>query len=94
MTNILKTEVFKVIFDKKILKFLSKHKWENLIINFQNALKILKINPYENNLDIKTMKWRIRAYRLRIWKYRFIYEIVENKLIIHFIDADTRWDIY
>jgi len=94
MTKILKIEIYKVIFDKKVLKFLSKHKWENIIYNFQNALKIIKINPYENNLDIKTMKWKIKSYRLRIWKYRFIYEIIDNKLIITFVDADTRWDIY
>jgi len=40
------------------------------------------------------MKWYTESYRLRIWKYRFIYEIIEDKLIITFTDWDNRWDIY
>jgi mRNA-degrading endonuclease RelE of RelBE toxin-antitoxin system len=31
---------------------------------------------------------------LRIWKYRFLYEIIEDKILIYFYDADSRWDVY
>lgn len=86
--------MYNIKLEKKILKFLDKHKWENIINIFIKALSILKINPYKNNLDVKLLKWKNNYYRLRIWKYRFIYEIIENKLVIIFTNWDTRWDIY
>jgi len=94
MSEILKTKIYSITFDKIIKKFISKHKWEKIILQFKKAISELKVNPYENNLDIKTMKWSIYSYRLRIWKYRFVYEIINNELVIIFVDADTRWDIY
>ncbi len=52
------------------------------------------MEPYENNLDIKILIWLPNTYILRIWKYRFLYEIIEDKIIINFFDAGSRWDIY
>lgn len=86
--------MYNVVFEKKVHKFFQKYKWEKIIYNLEKAVNILKINPYKNNLDIKKLKWWFINYRLRIWKYRFIYEIIENKLIIYFTDWDNRWDIY
>ncbi len=86
--------MYKVLFEKKIYKFLEKHKWEKIIFELEKVVEILKINPYKNKLDIKQLKWYKKNYRLRIWKYRFIYEIIDKQLIIYFIKWDTRWDIY
>ncbi len=85
---------YKAVFRKTVKKFLSKHKWERIIYDFQKTLSILKNDPFEISLDIKTMRWREVAYRLRISKYRFIYEVIENDLVIHFVKADKRGDIY
>lgn len=52
------------------------------------------MDPYENNLDIKIIIWLPNTYRLRIWKYRFLYEVLDEKIIINFIDAWSRWEIY
>jgi mRNA interferase RelE/StbE len=86
--------MYKIILEKSVQKFLEKHKWEDLIKSFSYSLEILSLEPYENNLDIKILIWLPNSYRLRIWKYRFIYEIIEEKIIINFYDALTRWDIY
>ena len=86
--------MYKVVFDKEVFKFLEKHKWEKIILQFKQAVEILKSDPFNNNLDIDTYKERRFSYRLRISKYRFIYEIISNELIIRFVDADKRWDIY
>lgn len=85
--------MYKIRLQKKVLKFLEKHKWEKVIEIFSTYLKILQNNPYNNRLDIKILKWN-NSYRLRIWKYRFIYQIIEDKLIVTFTDWDSRWDIY
>jgi mRNA interferase RelE/StbE len=86
--------MYKIKLEKKVLKFLEKHKWEKIISIFTSYLKILQNNPYNNRLDIKKLSWSKSNFRLRIWKYRFIYEIFENELIILFSDSDSRWDIY
>jgi len=86
--------MYKIKLEKKVLKFLSKHKWEKIIQNFTISLKILQYDPYNNRLDIKSIVWNKNNYRLRIWKYRFLYEIFKDKLIITFTDWDNRWDIY
>jgi mRNA interferase RelE/StbE len=86
--------MYKVVFDKEVFKFLENHKWEKIIIQFKQAVEVLKFNPFNNNLDIDTYKERRFAYRLRLWKYRFIYEIIKDELIIRFVDAWSRWDIY
>jgi mRNA interferase RelE/StbE len=86
--------MYQIILEKNVQKFLEKHKWEDLIMRFTESLRILALEPYENNLDIKILVWLPNSYRLRIWKYRFLYEILEEKIIIHFFDAGSRWDIY
>ena len=85
--------MYKIIIEKNVQKFLEKHKWEDLIIRFTDSLRVLAIEPYENNLDIKVLVWLPNAYRLWIWKYRFLYEVLEELIIITFFDAGSRWDI-
>ena len=46
------------------------------------------------NLDIKKLKWESNLYRLRVWKYRIIFEKHEDKLVILVINIWARGDIY
>lgn len=86
--------MYNVIFDKDVYKFFEKHKWEEIINQLNQAINILKLNPFKNNLDIKPLRWMSDNYRLRIWKYRLLYEIKNNTLIIYFYKVWSRWDIY
>jgi len=86
--------MYKIVLEKKVQKFLEKHAGDDLIEKFKTSLMILSLDPYENNLDIKILVWLPNSYRLRIGKYRFIYEVIDEKIIINFFDAWTRWDIY
>lgn len=86
--------MYKILLEKNVMKFLKKHTGEDLIIKFSQALRILALEPYENNLDIKILVWLPNTYRLRIGKYRFLYEIIEEKNIINLFDAGPRGDIY
>lgn len=48
-----------------------------------------------SNYDIKKMKSTLdNLYRLRIGKYRAIFQIKNNELIILVFDIDSRGDIY
>ena len=86
--------MYQIIFEKKVQKFLSQHKGQPIIIQFEKALKLLIINPFDSSLDIKSLKWYEWFYRLRLGKYRFIYEVIDYKLIIDVVNADSRGDIY
>ncbi|WP_418186428.1 type II toxin-antitoxin system RelE family toxin [Aliarcobacter lanthieri] len=84
---------YRLILKKSIIKFVEKRNQkdrENIISKF----KILKNNPYPNSLlDIKKLA-NSSFYRLRINNYRFVYEILDDELIILMIDANNRGDIY
>lgn len=86
--------MYKIILEKQVQKFLEKHKWENIILSFLENLKILAEFPFENNLDIVPMVWLENSYRLRIWKYRFLYRIENEEICIYFFKASSRWDVY
>ncbi len=86
--------MYKVILEKPVLKFLEKHKWEIILDQFEKALVFLVNDPYENDLDIRLISWLPNSYWLRIWKYRFLYEIIENTISISFFKAGSRWEVY
>lgn len=63
--------------------------------NKKIILWLKKISRWKlDNLDIKKLKWYENRYRLRVWKYRILFEKYEDKLIILVIDIWSRWDVY
>lgn len=86
--------MYKIILEKKVQKFLKKHQWEKIISIFWEKLHQLSQNPYDKNLSIKPLLGQGNQYRLRIWQYRFLYEVNDSEIIITLFDAWTRWDIY
>lgn len=86
--------MYSIVLEKWVQKFLEKNKWQAIISSFESVLRILSLDPYDNNLDIKILQWIPNSYRLRIWKFRFLYEILDEVLVISFYEAGVRWDIY
>jgi len=87
--------MYKIIYEKKAKKFFLKHKWDNIIDRFEQIVPTLMKNPCDNTLDIKVLKWYPEHhYRLRIWKYRFLYEVIDDIIIIRFFDAGSRGEVY
>ena len=86
--------MYKLIFHKKALKFVQKRAPEEKS-RIDAKLKLLKENPYPTNkqLDIKKLQ-NSEFYRLRISDYRFIYEIIEDEVVILMLQAENRGDIY
>jgi len=85
---------YSLIFQKKVLKFIQKRNPKEKE-NIDNKLRLLKENPFATNkqLDIKKLT-NSEFYRLRINNYRFIYEIINDELVILMLDSDNRGDIY
>ncbi|MDD2870914.1 MAG: hypothetical protein PHS49_02890 [Candidatus Gracilibacteria bacterium] len=82
---------YKIELSKKVKKFLANHD----LISRQFYDKIFYLaNNDSKNLDIKKLSGEVHKYRLRIGKYRFLYEIIDEKILIFFYDANSRGDIY
>lgn len=80
-------------FKKSVIKFIEKRVPKEKFV-IEEKLKILKLNPYPNDfLDIKKLS-NSEYYRLRSNYYRFIYEIIEDELVILMVKSDNRGDIY
>ena len=86
--------MFKIKLKKSVTKFLEKRPPKELKIILMK-FESLKENPYptNNKLDVKKLT-NSSEYRLRIGKYRFIYQIKDDLLIIVMEKADSRGDIY
>lgn len=84
---------YEVQTSKEFDKFLDKHR--TLVPKILNTLESLAQNPYENTLDIKKIQGKEKHFRLRVGKYRILYELIENQLfIIYAYRADSRGDVY
>ena len=85
---------FTLILRKKVIKFIQKRNPKEKE-NIDKKLRLLKENPFITNqqLDIKKLT-NSTFYRLRVNNYRFIYEIIDDELVILMLDGDNRGDIY
>ncbi len=84
--------MYEVRYSKRVAKFLVKCD-TYIFEKFQLQVKLLAKNPSCNSLDIKNLK-NSSCYRLRIGKYRFLYEIIDQQMIIYFVKADSRGGVY
>lgn len=84
--------MYKIQTSKIVDNFLAKH--NDIRQRVLDKLEILAQNPYKNTLDIQKLQGRDNRYRLRVGKYRILYEIIENQILIYAYDADSRGGIY
>ena len=86
--------MYSIKYHKQVVKFLQKQD-KNLQKEIINFFDKLKDNPYSfDGYDVKTFKGYDNHYRLRVRKYRIIFAIIDNELIVKVIKAGSRGDIY
>ncbi|EJM3944268.1 type II toxin-antitoxin system RelE/ParE family toxin [Campylobacter upsaliensis] len=83
---------YNIEYHKDFIKFLKKH--QDMQAKVFESFEIIAQNPYEAKLDIKKLQGKANHYRLRIGKYRFLYEVLESEILIYAYKADSRGDIY
>lgn len=84
---------YKLIPLNKFKKFIKDRTLKERL-KIDEKLIILSENPNSQKLDIKKLKGYLNRFRLRVGKYRIIYEIYDNELIIILADGGSRGDIY
>ena len=78
---------------KWVVKFFEKH--PELAEQFYAVVKKILKDPYGKiSADIKPLAWSTKCFRLRISKYRFLYEVRDHEILVYFYDADSRGAIY
>jgi len=87
--------MFDIEFSKNFTKNLDKLP-DNVIKRLFEDLKKIVDNPFPTNtlVDIKKLQGKKDQYRLRVGKYRFLFTIIEDRILIYFYDLGSRGDIY
>jgi len=82
---------YQIRHDKKVIKFFQKH--PDIFERIQAKEPFLELGDF-SVLDIKRLKHLKEKYRLRVGKYRFLFAVESNQLLIYFYDADSRGGVY
>jgi mRNA interferase RelE/StbE len=86
--------IYEILISKDVRKFLEK-KDKKFLQKANLVFEKLKTNPFNHPaLDIKKMVNSQNDYRIRIGKYRFLYSVIESKIIIYVYKADSRGSVY
>ncbi len=85
--------IYKLVPLKDFKKFFKERtqKERDLI---DQKLMILSDDPFSKSLDIKKLKGYDGRYRLRVGRYRVIYEVFDDILVIVLADGGSRGGIY
>ena len=84
-------DVQKIVYQKAALKGLKKVPIA-MATKFRQQFRSIADGNVEH-LDIKKLTGR-EGFRLRIGKYRAIFEIFDGDLVVHVLNVGTRGDIY
>lgn len=86
--------MYEIKLHKRVIKFINSRSATDKK-KIKAKLEQLQLNPFPANfnLDIKKLT-SSQFFRLRIADYRFLYEVVENEMIIYLEEANNRGDIY
>jgi len=86
--------VYKIIIHKKVIKYISSRNPKDKQ-KIKKKFQQLQQNPYPSNIGIDSKKLQnTNGFRLRIGGYRFIYDVVDEELIIYIENGNNRGDIY
>lgn len=85
---------YKVIYHKEALKFIRQNKTiaRFFIKMFEDIANDFKSSFFK--YDIKIIKGHTNTYRLRKGKFRAIFKVQDQKLILLVLDIGSRGDIY
>jgi mRNA interferase RelE/StbE len=85
---------YEVRYHKVVIKFLQKQN-RDFVKRALDAFDEIAQNPTEHHQDTKPLSGSPKNhFRLRIGKFRFLYEIMDDELLVYCYDADSRGGIY
>jgi len=86
--------MYKIILHKRVIKFINSRNLKEKQ-KIKEKFHLLQQNPFPSNYSIDSKKMQNHnGFRLRIGDYRFLYDVVDEELVIYMEKADNRGDIY
>ena len=85
--------MYKVKYHKNVIKFLQKQD-KTIVKKIIGFFDEIKKDLNFKNYDVKKLKGFENSFRLRISKFRIIFTVENNELLIEVIKANSRGDIY
>jgi len=86
---------YKVIAHRRVLKFISELKDENLKSMVKDALTKLENYPIIlREMDVEKIKGLERTFRIRIGKHRIIFHVEKTEKTIYVTHAEARKKVY
>lgn len=86
--------MYKIISHKKVIKFIESRNPKDKQ-RIKEKFEQLQQNPYPSNTQIDSKKLQNRdSFRLRVGGYRFIYDVVDEELVIYIENCGNRGNIY
>ncbi|MFP4402414.1 MAG: type II toxin-antitoxin system RelE family toxin [Candidatus Nanoarchaeia archaeon] len=82
---------YDLFFEKEVTKFLSKVEKETAS-RIVNKIELLKENPFSQDAK-RIVNTTQKIYRIRVGKYRILYRIEDNILVVVFL-VDKRSKVY
>ncbi len=85
---------YEVKYHKSVIKFLQKQN-KDFAKRVLDSFDEIASNPLGSTQDVKPLSGSPKNhYRLRIGKFRFLYELIDDELLIYCYDGDSRGGIY
>ena len=84
--------MYKLEFSKQSKKFIDKQD-QTTKKRIRNILLSLAESPYSHMNTIKLIGYE-NLYRARIGKYRILYKIIDDKLIVYVDNIESRGQVY
>ena len=85
-------EAYAVRRHRSVLRYFRRH--SNLSDNWEYISQALSISPKRGG-NISHLKGRLHCnYRWRQGRYRLLYEVIDERRLVHVFDANTRGDVY
>jgi len=85
--------MYKVKYQKNVIRFLQKQD-KTIVKKIIGFFDEIKKDLNFKNYDVKKLKGFENSFRLRISKFRIIFTVENDKLLIQVIKVDSRGDIY
>lgn len=85
--------MYQIIVAKSVKKFLEAHPkpFRKIIIEL---FDVIASDPFHAQLDVKPLVGAKNHFRLRVGKFRILYEVMKSEIVIYFYKADSRGDVY
>jgi len=85
--------MYKLIVRKKVRSFLAERD-ARFLNKFKKAFLLIQENPFAPHPNVAPLKNNLGHFRLRIGKYRILYQVNQKEVFVYLYKAGSRGSVY